>query len=95
LYLFSTTLADGYMLACLWDIEMLAAEIIQKQIDALKEVITRLERLKEDVEPMKLDEAEELWDSIDMNTLKNAHNFGDFMEIVRQVSAYYSIGVKR
>ena len=74
---------------------MLASELIQKQIDVLKEVIARLERLKEDIEPMKLDEAEELWDSIDMDTLKNAHNFGDFMEIVRRVSAYYNIGVKR
>ena len=74
---------------------MLASELIQKQIDVLKEVIARLERLKEDMEPMKLDEAEELWDSIDMDTLKNAHNFGDFMEIVRRVSAYYNIGVKR
>ena len=83
------------MPACPQDIEMLASELIQKQIDALKEVIARLERLKEDVEPMKLDEAEELWDSIDMDTLKNAHNFGDFMEIVRRVSAYYTIGVKR
>ena len=83
------------MPACPQDIEMLASELIQKQIDALKEVIATLERLKEDVEPMKLDEAEELWDSIDMDTLKNAHNFGDFMEIVRRVSAYYTIGVKR
>ena len=74
---------------------MLASELIQKQIDVLKEVIARLERLKEDVETMKIDEAEELWDSIDMDTLKNAHNFGDFMEIVRRVSAYYNIGVKR
>ena len=74
---------------------MLASELIQKQIDALKEVIAKLERLKEDVEPMKLDEAEELWDSIDMDTLKNAHNFGDFIEIVRKVSDYYNIGVKR
>jgi ribosome-binding ATPase YchF (GTP1/OBG family) len=88
-------LADGYTPVCLRDIEMLASELIQKQIDALKEVIAKLERLKEDVEPMKLDEAEELWDSIDIDTLKNAHNFGDFMEIVRRVSAYYSIGVKR
>ena len=87
--------ADGYMPVCPWDIEMLASQLIQQQIDALKEVITKLERLKEDVEPMKLDEAEELWDSIDMDTLKNAHNFGDFMEIVRRVSAYYNIGVKR
>ena len=86
---------DGYTPVCPWDIEMLASELIQKQIDVLKEVIARLERLKEDVEPMKLDEAEELWDSIDMDTLKNAHNFGDFMEIVRRVSAYYNIGVKR
>ncbi len=83
------------MPVCPRDIEMLASQLIQQQIDALKEVITRLERLKEDVEPMKLDEAEELWDSIDMDTLKNAHNFGDFMEIVRRVSAYYTIGVKR
>ena len=83
------------MPACPQDIEMLASELIQKQIDALKEVIATLERLKEDVEPMKLDEAEELWDSIDMDTLKNAHNFGDFMELVRRVSAYYNIGVKR
>jgi len=83
------------MPVCPRDIEMLASELIQKQIDVLKEVITKLERLKEDVEPMKLDEAEELWDSIDVDTLKNAHNFGDFMEIVRRVSAYYSIGVKR
>jgi hypothetical protein len=44
---------------------------------------------------MKLDEAEELWDSIDMDTLKNAHNFGDFIEIVRKVSAYYNIGARR
>ena len=87
--------ADGYMPVCPRDIEMLASELIQKQIDVLKEVITKLERLKEGVEPMKLDEAEELWDSIDMDTLKNAHNFGDFMEIVRRVSAYYNIGVKR
>ena len=87
--------ADGYMPVCPRDIEMLASELIQKQIDALKEVITKLERLKEDVEPMKLDEAEELWDSIDMDTLKNAHNFGDFIEIVRKVSDYYNIGVKR
>jgi len=86
---------DGYTPVCQRDIEMLASELIQKQIDVLKEVIARLERLKEDVEPMKLDEAEELWDSIDMDTLKNAHNFGDFMEIVRRVSAYYDIGVKR
>jgi hypothetical protein len=83
------------MPVCPWDIEMLASQLIQQQIDALKEVITKLERLKEDVEPMKLDEAEELWDSIDMDTLKNAHNFGDFMEIVKMVSAYYTIGVKR
>ena len=83
------------MPVCPRDIEMLASELIQQQIDALKEVIARLERLKEDVEPMKLDEAEELWDSIDMDTLKNAHNFGDFMEIVKMVSAYYTIGVKR
>ena len=88
-------LAAGYTPVCPRDIEMLASELIQKQIDVLKEVIARLERLKEDVEPMKLDEAEELWDSIDMDTLKNAHNFGDFMEIVRRVSAYYNIGVKR
>ena len=87
--------ADGYMPVCPRDIEMLASELIQKQIDALKEVIAKLERLKEDVEPMKLDEAEELWDSIDMDTLKNAHNFGDFMEIVRRVSDYYNIGVRR
>ena len=58
--------ADGYMPVCPRDIEMLASELIQKQIDALKDVIAKLERLKEDVEPMKLDEAEELWDSIDM-----------------------------
>ena len=83
------------MPVCPRDIEMLASELIQQQIDAPKEVIARLERLKEDVEPMKLDEAEELWDSIDMDTLKNAHNFGDFMEIVKMVSAYYTIGVKR
>ena len=88
-------LAVGYTPVCPRDIEMLASELIQKQIDVLKEVIARLERLKEDVEPMKIDEAEELWDSIDMDTLKNAHNFGDFMEIVRRVSAYYNIGVKR
>ena len=88
-------LAAGYTPVCPRDIEMLASELIQKQIDVLKEVIARLERLKEDVEPMKLDEAEELWDSIDMDTLKNAHNFGDFMEIVRRVSAYYNIAVKR
>lgn len=87
--------AAGYTPVCLRDIEMLASELIQKQIDALKEVIARLEQLKEDVEPMKLDDAEELWDSIDMDTLKNAHNFGDFIEIVRRVSAYYNIGVKR
>ena len=87
--------ADGYMPVCPRDIEMLASELIQKQIDALKEVVAKLERLKEDVEPMKLDEAEELWDSIDMDTLKNAHNFGDFIEIVRKVSAYYNIGVRR
>ena len=87
--------AVGYTPVCPWDIEMLASELIQKQIDVLKEVIARLERLKEDVEPMKLDEAEELWDSIDMDTLKNAHNFGYFMEIVRRVSSYYNIGVKR
>ena len=87
--------ADGYMPVCPRDIEMLASELIQKQIDALKEVIAKLERLKEDVEPMKLDEAEELWDSIDMDTLKNAHNFGDFIEIVRKVSASYNIGVRR
>ena len=74
---------------------MLASELIQKQIDALKEVIAKLERLKEDVEPMKLDEVEELWDSIDMDTLKNAHNYGDFVEIVKMVSACYNIGVKR
>ena len=87
--------ADGYMPVCPRDIEMLASELIQKQIDVLKEVIAKLERLKEDVEPMKLDEAEELWDSIDMDTLKNAHNFGDFIEIVRKVSDYYNIGVRR
>ena len=87
--------ADGYMPVCPRDIEMLASELIQKQIDALKEVIAKLERLKEDVEPMKLDEAEELWDSIDIDTLKNAHNFVDFIEIVRKVSAYYNIVVKR
>ena len=87
--------ADGYMPVCPRDIEMLASELIQKQIDVLKEVIAKLERLKEDVEPMKLDEAEELWDSIDMDTLKNAHNFGDFVEIVRKVSDYYNIGVRR
>ena len=87
--------AVGYTPVCPRDIEMLASELIQKQIDALKEVIARLERLKEDVEPMKLDEAEELWDSIDMDTLKNAHNFGDFIEIVRKVSDYYNIGVRR
>ena len=87
--------ADGYTPVCPRDIEMLASELIQTQIEALKEVIATLERLKEYVEPMKLDEAEELWDSIDMDTLKNAHNFGDFMEIVRRVSAYYNIGVKR
>ena len=87
--------ADGYMPVCPRDIEMLASELIQKQIDVLKEVIAKLERLKEDVEPMKLDEAEELWDSIDMDTLKNAHNFGDFIEIVRKVSNYYNIGVRR
>ena len=83
------------MPACPRDIEMSASKLIQKQIDELKEVIANLERLKDNVEPMKLDEAEELWDSIDTDTLKNAHNFGDFMEIVRRVSAYYTIGVKR
>jgi uncharacterized protein (UPF0335 family) len=71
---------------------MLASEVIQKSIDELKAIIDRLERLKEDIEPMKLDEAEELWDSIDMDTLKNAHNFGDFMQIVKAVSANYNIG---
>lgn len=83
------------MPACPRDIEMSASKLIQQQIDELKEVIANLERLKDNVEPMKLDEAEELWDSIDTDTLKNAHNFGDFMEIVRRVSAYYTIGVKR
>jgi hypothetical protein len=83
------------MPVCQRDIEMSASKLIQQQIDELKEVIANLERLKDNVEPMKLDEAEELWDSIDTDTLKNAHNFGDFMEIVRRVSAYYTIGVKR
>jgi uncharacterized protein (UPF0335 family) len=71
---------------------MLASEVIQKSIDDLRAIIDRLERLKDDIEPMKLDEAEELWDSIDMDTLKNAHNFGDFMQIVKVISAYYNIG---
>jgi hypothetical protein len=34
---------DGYTPVCPRDIEMLASELIQKQIDVLKEVITKLE----------------------------------------------------
>lgn len=84
--------AAGYMPVCPWGTDMRSHEIIEQQITILRDMIKRLEVLKENIVLISIDEAEELWDDIDVETLKNAQNFGDFYEIVKRISSYYNIG---
>jgi len=71
---------------------MLTHEILDQQIDALKAVVSMLESLRDDLKPMTLDEVEELWDDIDVDHLKNANNFADFIQIVKALQTYFNIG---
>jgi len=71
---------------------MLTHEILDQQIAALKAVVSMLESLRDDLKPMNLDEVEELWDDIDADHLKNANNFGDFIQIVKALQNYFNIG---
>jgi hypothetical protein len=74
---------------------MLTHEILDQQIAHLKAVVAKLEVLRDDLKPMTLDEVEELWDDIDADHLKNAHNLGDFIQIVKALQAYFNIGRRK
>ena len=84
--------ACGYGPECPLVTEMLTHEILDQQIDALKAVVSMLESLRDDLKPMTLDEVEELWDDIDVDHLKNANNFADFIQIVKALQTYFNIG---
>ncbi|NDC04286.1 MAG: hypothetical protein EBZ81_15295 [Betaproteobacteria bacterium] len=71
---------------------MLTHEILDQQITSLKAIVSMLEALRDDLKPMTLDEVEELWDDIDADHLKNANNFGDFIQIVKALQNYFNIG---
>ena len=71
---------------------MLTHEILDQQITSLKAIVAKLELLRDDLKPMTLDEVEELWDDIDVDHLKNANNFADFIQIVKALQAYFNIG---
>jgi len=79
----------------LLEIQMIAHQILTQQINQLKEIVTRLEMLREDLMPLTLDQAEELWDDIDVEHLKNADNLSDFIHIVKAIQYYFNIGERK
>ena len=74
---------------------MIAHQILTQQINQLKEIVMRLEMLREDLMPLTLDQAEELWDDIDVEHLKNADNLSDFIHIVKAIQFYFNIGERK
>lgn len=82
----------GYGPECPLVTKMLTHEILDQQITSLKAIVSMLEALRDDLKPMTLDEVEELWDDIDADHLKNANNFGDFIQIVKALQNYFNIG---
>ena len=74
---------------------MIAHQILTQQINQLNEIVTRLEMLREDLMPLTLDQAEELWDDIGLEHLKNADNLGDFIHIVKAIQYYFNIGERK
>lgn len=74
---------------------MIAHQILTQQINQLNEIVTRLEMLREDLMPLTLDQAEELWDDIDVEHLKNADNLSDFIHIVKAIQYYFNIGERK
>jgi len=79
----------------LLEIQMIAHQILTQQINQLNEIVTRLEMLREDLMPLTLDQAEELWDDIDVEHLKNADNLSDFIHIVKAIQYYFNIGERK
>jgi len=79
----------------LLEIQMIAHQILTQQINQLKEIVTRLEMLREDLMPLTLDQAEELWDDIDVEHLKNADNLSDFIHIVKAIQYYFNVGERK
>jgi len=79
----------------LLEIQMIAHQILTQQINQLKEIVTRLEMLREDLMPLTLDQAEELWDDIDVEHLKNADNLSDFIHIVKAIQFYFNSGERK
>ena len=45
--------------------------------------------------PLTLDQAEELWDDIGLEHLKNADNLSDFIHIVKAIQYYFNIGERK
>lgn len=74
---------------------MIAHQILTQQINQLNEIVTRLEMLREDLMPLTLDQAEELWDDIDVEHLKNADNLSDFIHIAKAIQYYFNIGERK
>lgn len=79
----------------LLEIQMIAHQILTQQINQLNDIVTRLEMLREDLMPLTLDQAEELWDDIDVEHLKNADNLNDFIHIVKAIQYYFNIGERK
>lgn len=79
----------------LLEIQMIAHQILTQQINQLNDIVTRLEMLREDLMPLTLDQAEELWDDIDVEHLKNADNLSDFIHIVKTIQYYFNIGERK
>lgn len=74
---------------------MFVHEILDQQIARLRDVLSQLETARKHLEPMTLDDAEAIWDDLDIETLSNAQNFGDFAQIVKRIAAHHNIGGKK